>query len=281
MEEANYFLSKWLSQKDRIVIGPLAASSVFERAYHWCMAFIYERKFHSYPPLLETLFTFEEEKPFNTINLLCFPRPILLWALCKEGVSIKPHFKEEDALITCGFKESNNSFLSKQMFYSKLDDYIKTDIGNIAWSTGEFGMLEDQKFLDALEACKCSTVNIMGYIEGNLFKVDEFLDKYFKVSAKNGNLLDKQTESKRRTQIKRLVENKKMSLFIAPHRLKGPHIAVMGESVYIQQRHAPSMGLKKSPVAVILVKHPSENLKLFIHDYLQELRESLQLTEVK
>jgi plasmid stabilization system protein ParE len=223
----------------------------------------------------------EEDKPFNTINLLLSLCPILLWALLKEGVRINPHFKEEDALITCGSKEGNNSFSSKQMFYSKLDDYIEKDTGNIAWSTGEFGMLEDQKFLDALEARKPSTASIMGYVKGNLFKIDEFLDKFFEICVKEGRSLDKQTESKRRTQIKRLVENKKMSLFIAPHRLEGPHMAVIGESVYIQQQHVHNKGPEKVPVAVIFIRHPSENLKLFINDYLQELRESLQLTEVK
>jgi len=280
-EEANNFLSKWLSQKDLIAINPLTTSSVFERAYHWCIVFMYERKFHRYPPLLQSLFTLEKDKPFDTINLLYSLRPIFLWALRKEGVPINPHLKEEHALISCGFKEDNNSFLSKKNFYSKLDDYIEKDTVNIAWSTGEFGMLEDQKFLDALEACKRSTASIMGYIEGILFKIDEFLDKFFEITAKEGKSLDKKTESKRRTQIKRLVENKKISLFIAPHRLNGPHMAVIGESVYIQQRHVYDKSPEKAPVAVIFVRHPSENLTLFINDYLQELRESLRFTEVK
>lgn len=282
LEEANFFLLKWLSRKEKVAaICPLSILSMFEKAYYGCIAFVYEMKFQSYPPLIPPLYYFKEDNPFNTVNLLRSLSPIIKLALRKEGVGTNPHFEEEHALITCGDKEGNNSFFSKQKFYSKLDDYILANPDNIIWATGEFGMLEDQKFLDVLEACKDITVSILGHIKGVPTKIDEFLDKFFKISAEEGKILNKQTEYKRRTQIKRLFENKKLSLFVTPDRIIVPHMAVIGDSVFIQQRHTHNKGSDKIPVAVIFLKHPSKNLRLFINNYLQELKKSIEPKEVK
>lgn len=264
-----------------ILLFIAVAASVFQKegGYRWIVS-RYEKRFSGFPPLCGVLFAFKPDYPLSTRRLLRTHHSIIVLAFSKEGISLDD---QENYPITRGCEESYSPFLRKTEFYDQINNYIERDIGDISWFTGEFGSLKDQKFLDALKACKHSTASIIGYLEGNPSKIDEALDILYKINIKEEKSPYNQLGTKKQEKkalVKQLVESKKLSLFVTPHRLDGLHVARIGDSVLIQQRHDHHEDLTQAPVAVIQVKDPTENLKRFVNGYLERIKK-LPLTKLK
>ena len=319
LKKAALFLSKWLNWKNRVVIifigllsilvgfymlwvekqtGTLRfwgyvsffvilmffvyAIPVFTRIYYKWVTSKYEKMFKSYPPLLGTLFTFTPDSPFSIQRLLINRSPIVLGAFHNEGILID---EQKHVLISLGLEHTHSVFLRLSTLFEytntclrRIPENISTG-NNVVWSTGEFGMLRDQGFLESLEQMpKGNSATIIGYVEGRPSQLDKVL-KILSEMAEKDIKEDKETKDRdigprKQKQIRRLIKNKKLFIHVTPTRLEEPHLAVLGEYIWIQQQHKHSDKNK----AVCLIKNPSESLKGFVNNYLEECRTVAPLT---
>lgn len=243
--------------------------STFVRRYYRRLVSRYENRFGSNPPLLVTLFTFKGNTPFNIHRLLRRWHFFVIEAFRKEGFSLNP-----DVMITLEYERDSGIFFSKNNFYGYINENIIARGADGLWATGEFGMLRDPRFIDNLEASEGRHETLLGHVEGTPSNLDAFLKTLNKMAIEEGEPSNRQIDSNRQTRIKRLVENKKLSIYLTPVRIEEPHMALLDDWIFIQQRHEHTAD--RPPIAMVLVKAPSGSLKRFVEDYLAELREHIK-----
>ncbi len=241
----------------------------FVRRYYGKLVSRYENRFGSNPPLLVTLFTFKPDTPFNIHRLLRRWHLFVLQAFRKEGFSLNP-----DVMITLEYERDFGIFFSKNNFYGYINENIIARGADGIWATGEFGMLKDPRFIDDLEASEGGHTTLLGYVEGSPSNLDAFLKTLNKMAKEEGEPSNRQIDSNRQARIKRLVENKKLSICLTPVRIDEPHMAVLSDWIFIQQQHEHTAD--RPPIAAVLVKAPSGSLKRFVEDYLAEFSEHVK-----